>query len=308
MKKVLMLINFILLFSLASCDQVEDLAGDVPSVDTSVIDGLSDYNTEDLREKLGSVSGKEVAEAEVLDINFSVVPFDSTDVIVSTTTSASDGDLPTGSSSVSKCEVTGIDIDSSISYDEAKIVVNQVAGPCLVGSSDKNVILLKGRVTGSTDDGENLICIILKKDGAVVGRSKLLLVNTTFASPQWRFELRWNGTGDLDSWLVQSDDTSNYIYWSSTTSTDTGFAGVLDADNTTAYGPENIKMTDSAGTSLKYYVNPYEVAGYTATEFTVVIYKDGEVYEKTTRSLSGASDNSGSSDGSGMFYIGEYTY
>lgn len=291
-------------------DATDDLSGDVPAVEEESVEGISDYDTADLEERLGSTSGREVAEAEEGDISFTVYGYESGAEIVSTSTAVEEeGDTPSGSADASKARVSGIKINVTEDYDEAKIIVNQVAGPCDTASND-NIILLAGMISGSSNRGENLICIVLKKNGSVVKRSKLVLVETTFESPKWRFELRWDGTADLDSWLIQSDNTSNIVNWN-TNPTTADFTGELDVDNKTAYGPENIKMTDiPSGTKVKYYVNPFSSGN--AESFTVVVYKDGQVYEKHTRSLANTNYYKtyvySASAVANMFYIGEYTY
>ncbi len=107
------------------------------------------------------------------------------------------------------------------------------------------------------NNGMNAICIVVYSNGTVYGRSQVVTIDSSIPASVSRLELRWDGPGDLDFHL-QSYSPVFHVYYGDLGYTQDGYDVQLDVDNTSGYGPENIRVyTVDAPTTVTCFVNYY---------------------------------------------------
>jgi len=105
--------------------------------------------------------------------------------------------------------------------------------------------------------GPNYICGIVKGGGKYIGRTPMVKVNSSVRTSIARFEMTWDGPGDMDLHL-ESADSGWHCGFMNTNIDNSGARVNLDIDNMNGFGPENIRVFSVPGTStVKCFVNYY---------------------------------------------------
>lgn len=105
--------------------------------------------------------------------------------------------------------------------------------------------------------GYNYICTYMKSGGRYVGRSPMVRVKSNVMSSIARFELSWDGPGDIDMHL-DCEPKGVHVYYGNRTTNDNGNHINLDVDNMSGFGPENIRVFSLGGeTKFRCFVNYY---------------------------------------------------
>lgn len=127
-------------------------------------------------------------------------------------------------------------------------------------------------------NGENRLQLELQGNGFSIKHPQTIYYEGV--DTDIRVTLTWDGAGDLD--LRMTDPQGQTCSYSNRK----GGAMILDVDNTTGYGPENISVIDGASGSYGVSVNNYSRgAGRTAT---VYIFKNEQLIETKTHTFSRA--------------------
>lgn len=155
-------------------------------------------------------------------------------------------------------------------------------------------------------NGYNYICIVVYVNGVAWGRSEVSRIESTTAASLMRFELTWDGEGDVDLHL---DNTTAgiHVFWSSSYYDYSGYDIDLDIDNMVAYGPENIRVyTVPSSTQFRCYVNYY--SGSSNLTATVKVFdKDNKLTDTKTITLTPADSGAGSDYNEQSKLVGTYT-
>ncbi|HQO04360.1 MAG TPA: hypothetical protein PLI62_19050 [Spirochaetota bacterium] len=105
--------------------------------------------------------------------------------------------------------------------------------------------------------GYNYICTFMKSGGKYVGRSPMVRVKSNVMSSIARFELSWDGSGDVDLHL-DCEPKGLHVYYGSRTTNNNGTHINLDVDNMSGFGPENIRVFSlGEETNFRCFVNYY---------------------------------------------------
>ncbi|HPQ54516.1 MAG TPA: hypothetical protein PK253_14800 [Spirochaetota bacterium] len=105
--------------------------------------------------------------------------------------------------------------------------------------------------------GYNYICTYMKSRGKYVGRSPMVRVKSTVMSSIARFELSWDGPGDIDMHL-DCESKGLHVYYGDRTTNANGNHINLDVDNMSGFGPENIRVFSlGEETTFRCFVNYY---------------------------------------------------
>jgi hypothetical protein len=140
--------------------------------------------------------------------------------------------------------------------------------------------------------------------GTVSATRSLTCTTTVHALPHGcRIELTWNGSGDVDLHLHNANNTAWFsnaptaddCYYSNKAP---GWGAVLDTDNTTANGPENIRV-DIPTLNSGYTIGVHNYSAAAGRIATVKIYCGSDTTPKatyTSRALAGTSSGQDSSN------------
>ena len=115
--------------------------------------------------------------------------------------------------------------------------------------------------------GYNYVCATVKRGGAYVGRSPMMRISSTVTASIARFEMTWDGNGDMDLHL-DSEQTGWHVSYANTTVDQSGYRANLDVDNMSGFGPENIRVFSVPGPSrVRCFVNYY--SGHSQLSVTI---------------------------------------
>ena len=105
--------------------------------------------------------------------------------------------------------------------------------------------------------GYNYVCATVKNGARYVGRSPMMRINSSVTASIARFEMTWDGSGDMDLHL-DSESTGWHVSFSHTTVDQAGYRANLDVDNMSGFGPENIRIFSVPGASrVRCFANFY---------------------------------------------------
>lgn len=152
---------------------------------------------------------------------------------------------------------------------EESLIAGDVKGGATVQSK---VVLVRG---------DNFICTILKKDDDYIARSPVARIKSSIADSLARFEMTWNGRGDVDLHLA-SIDGSWHVSFANPSVFYGGTNAYLDVDNIFGFGPENIRVLSlPRKTKVRCFVNYY--SGFLPLQVTVRQY---DKYNKLVKKYS----------------------
>jgi len=104
--------------------------------------------------------------------------------------------------------------------------------------------------------GDNYICVAVNKGGRYWGRSPMVKVNSTVNASVARFELSWDGPGDVD--LHLDNPQGLHVFYANRMIDQQGYRFNLDIDNMQGWGPENIRLYSlPSKQSFRCFVNYY---------------------------------------------------
>ena len=105
--------------------------------------------------------------------------------------------------------------------------------------------------------GNNYVCATIKNGSKYIGRSPMMRINSSTMASIARFEMTWDGPGDMDLHL-DSEQSGWRINFVNTNLDQGGNRANLDVDNMSGYGPENIRVFSlPRPTSVRCFVNFY---------------------------------------------------
>ncbi len=157
----------------------------------------------------------------------------------------------------------------------------------------------KDRILGQTvlARGPNYLCVFLKQNNSYWGRSSMVKVNSNVTASIARFELSWDGPGDVD--LHLDSQNGQHVYYANRTLDQGGYRMNLDVDNMSGFGPENIRIFSlPSATNYRCFVNYY--SGNARLNVTVRQFDKTNKLVKTFNKVfeSGSARGSSSFDGS----------
>ncbi len=158
-------------------------------------------------------------------------------------------------------------------------------------------------------DGNNYICIVIYVDGVIYGRSKVVKVTSTAPPSIARFELTWDNLGDIDL-HIDNVGLVIHVYYGSDLYNTGGYNLNLDVDNTTSFGPENIRIyTVNATTSFRVFVNYYSSDVSSDVVATVRAYDSANhlIGTALTHTFHLADANASSSFNAASWTVGSYS-
>jgi hypothetical protein len=129
--------------------------------------------------------------------------------------------------------------------------------------------------------GDNYICSEIKIGRKLWGRTPMVRVKSSVRPSIARFELSWDGQGDIDLHLdnVQKGIRINYTR---KTHNANEYELNLDVDNTRAFGPENIRLfTIPENTEFRCFLNYY--SGRATLNATVRMFDKDNKLIKTVK-------------------------
>ncbi len=153
--------------------------------------------------------------------------------------------------------------------------------------------------------GTNYICVLIYQSGSRYGRSEVVRISSEVTTAFVRFQLKWSGSGDVD---LHVDDGSggSHCYWIDDEVTSGGWNMELDVDNTSGYGPENIRIyTAPSGSTIRCFVNYF--SGSISQNATVYVYQNGVLSDTFTNTFSSTDANYSSSYDDNSWHVVTYT-
>jgi len=153
--------------------------------------------------------------------------------------------------------------------------------------------------------GTNYICVLIYQSGSRYGRSEVVRVSSEVTTAFVRFQLKWSGSGDVD---LHVDDGSggSHCYFGNNVVTSGGWNMELDVDNTSGYGPENIRIYEApTGATIRCFVNYWE--GSISQNATVYVYQNGVLYDTYTKIFSSTDANYSSTYDDNSWHVVSYT-
>ncbi|MCX7678380.1 MAG: hypothetical protein N2316_04100 [Spirochaetes bacterium] len=137
--------------------------------------------------------------------------------------------------------------------------------------------------------GYNYICAIVFDGQKYIGRSPMMRINSTVHASIARFEMVWDGPGDMDL-HIDSPETGFHVCFSNTSIDYSGVRANLDVDNMAGFGPENIRIYSLPGKiNVRCFVNYYS-GGSNPIGVTVRFYDKNNKMIKTEHKTFSASD------------------
>ncbi len=128
---------------------------------------------------------------------------------------------------------------------EETLIGNNVAK----GSSIESSVILV--------NGDNYFCTTLKDGNSFLARSRLVRLRSSVSEALARFEMTWNGMGDVDLHL-DSAEGGWHVYYANLSVNAGGYNAFLDVDNILGFGPENIRIRAlPRKTRVRCFVNYY---------------------------------------------------
>ncbi len=133
--------------------------------------------------------------------------------------------------------------------------------------------------------GPNYICGIVKNGARYIGRTPMVKVDSTVRTSIARFEMTWDGPGDMDLHL-ESADSGWHCGFMRSNIDESGYRVNLDIDNMNGFGPENIRMFSvPSASTVKCFVNFY--SGQSPAKVTVRYFdKDNKMVKSESKSFS----------------------
>ncbi len=132
--------------------------------------------------------------------------------------------------------------------------------------------------------GHNYVCATVKNGAQYVGRSPMMRINSTVTASIARFEMIWDGNGDMDLHL-DSESAGWHVSYANRNVDHSGYRANLDVDNMSGFGPENIRVFSVPGkTTVRCFVNYY--SGGSTLNVTVRHYdKNNKMVRAETRNF-----------------------
>lgn len=136
--------------------------------------------------------------------------------------------------------------------------------------------------------GYNYVCAIVKDGPKYIGRSPMMRINSTVMASIARFEMTWDGPGDMDLHL-DSPEIGFHVSFASTNIDQGGVRANLDVDNMSGFGPENIRIFSLPGkTNVRCFVNYYSGGG-APIGVTIRFYdKNNKMVKTESKTFTGA--------------------
>ena len=196
-----------------------------------------------------------------------------------------------------------VELDSDISGTISVFIwingnLNMISGYANAGENFDGDIVLS--------PGYNFICIVVYVDGTAWGRSEVVRIDSSTRDSLMRFELIWDGEGDVD---LHIDNTAagTHVYWNGDNYYSSDYDINLDVDNMDAYGPENIRVYSvPSSTEFRCYVNYY--SGYSNLTATVKVFdKDNTLIDTNNITLTSSDSGAGSDYNEKSKLVGTYT-
>lgn len=188
------------------------------------------------------------------------------------------------------------------SKDNIKVYVNDSAYKTFIKNINKEEILVSSKVV--LEHGNNRLSLIIFKDGVEWGRSKGIEIMSSVKSAELRFELSWDGLGDVD---LHVDDGKgyNHCFYGNFLVKAHSHDYELDVDNTFGYGPENIRIYSlPIDGVIRCFVNYY--SGDINQIVTVKIYQKGVLLDTKYHDFSSFDSNCGNILNPKSWYVGEW--
>lgn len=136
--------------------------------------------------------------------------------------------------------------------------------------------------------GFNYVCAVVKDGPKYIGRSPMMRINSTVVASIARFEMIWDGPGDMDLHL-DSPEIGFHVSFARTNIDERGARANLDVDNMSGFGPENIRIFALPGKSnVRCFVNYYSGGG-APIGVTIRYYdKNNKMIKSETKTFTGA--------------------
>ncbi len=136
--------------------------------------------------------------------------------------------------------------------------------------------------------GYNYVCAVVKNGPKYIGRSPMMRINSTVMASIARFEMTWDGPGDMDL-HVDSPELGFHVSFARTNIDQGGVRANLDVDNMSGFGPENIRIFSLPGkTNVRCFVNYYS-GGSAPIGVTIRYYdKNNKMVKSESKTFTGA--------------------
>ncbi len=96
------------------------------------------------------------------------------------------------------------------------------------------------------NNGINAVCFVVYLNGVVYGRSQVVTIDSSIPPSLVRYELRWDGPGDLNIYC-QGNIPEFVVNYENSMYIQDGYDIRLDVNNMSGYGPENIRVYTLGG-------------------------------------------------------------